>query len=222
MIRQAEDALDLDVCDDEEVTLEVFLPCHYLEEDIATTWWVKDKRGEEIALGKHRRLLVRSFDRIRDPQIQNALDRRWRRLEACVEAKSACDQFHLQEDCPQEKGDLKNLLKDKEALGLKFVAQLPTDPGKRISLLYEIIDAAIPIALWSSGMTETDVTALKTEFDLFLTQSHLTNFADLARQWRMRRSASTVAKHIRLLCDRHDRLPKLPDPTREEDLLVAS
>ncbi|MBD2465772.1 hypothetical protein H6G89_32810 [Oscillatoria sp. FACHB-1407] len=221
-IRQAEDALDPDACDDEEVTLEVFLPCQHLEEDIATTWKIKDKRGDEIALGKHRRFLVRSSDRIRDRQVQIALKRRWLELEACVNANNACDKFHLQENCPQEKGDLRALIKDKGALGLKFVAQLPTDPGKRLNLLYEIIDAAIPIALWSSDMTETDAIALKTEFDHLLTQSRLNNFADLARQWRMRRNESTSAKHIRLLCDRPDRLPKLPDPNQEEDLLVAS
>lgn len=224
-IRLAEVALETDACDDGEVTLEVFLPCQYLDEDIAAAWRVTDKRGDEIPLGTYRRVLTRSSDRIRDRQIQKALQRRWAVLEACVERKIAHHKFHLQEDCPQAKGVLCAQLKDREALGLKFVAQLPADPGKRIDLLYDIIDAAIPIALWSSGSTkhrvEFDAASLNAEFDALLSACHLTNFADLAKQWRWRRMTSASAKPIRLLCDRPDRQPNLPDPNQEDDLLVA-
>ncbi|HEY9647471.1 MAG TPA: hypothetical protein V6C88_13925, partial [Chroococcidiopsis sp.] len=85
------------------------------------------------------------------------------------------------------------------------------------------IEAAVPIALWSSDPTEVNANTLKAEFDALLSQCDLTNFAELARQWRRQRieSKSESAKHIRLLCDRPDRLPNLPDPEREEDLLVA-
>jgi hypothetical protein len=218
-IRLAEQALD-DTCDDEEVVLEVFLPCRHLEADIANTWYVKNKRGDEICLGTHRRFLVRSFDRIRDRQIQKALKRKWQELETCDSAQNACDKFHPVENCPQHKGDLLALLKDKDAPGLKLIAPLPSDPVQRTYLLYDIIDAAIPIALWSSEVAEANI--LQIEFDDLLSQSNLTNFAELARKWREQRRKSTGAKQIRLLCDRPDRWPKLPDPNREEDLLVAS
>jgi hypothetical protein len=217
-ICQAEDALDDGTCDDGQVTLEVFLPYQHLEEDVAN-WSIKDHRGEGVCLGWHRRFLVRSSDRLRYGQIQRSLKLRWKKLEACVKAKNACDEFHLQEDCPHQKGFLRSLLDDQEALGLKFVAQLPTDPGKRTDLFKDIIDAAIPIALWSSEMADLDVAALKAEFDTLLKSCNLTNFADLAKHWRQKRRKS---KHIRLLCDQPDRLPNLPDPDREEDLLVAS
>jgi hypothetical protein len=222
-IRQAEDVLETDLCDDTEVTLEVFLPCQHLEEDIATTWNVKDKRGNEIGLGTYRRFLVRSSDRIRDRQIQTALERRWKVLEECVKAKNACDRFHRQEVCPQQKGILCARLKDEDALGLKFVAQWPTDPGKRTDLLYDIIDSATPIALWPSGMSDPDAHTLETEFDNLLQQCYLTDFADLARQWRRQRVASVSAQSIRLLCDRPDRLPRLPDlrNREDEDAIVA-
>jgi len=220
-IRLAEETPEIQQCEEEEVTLELFLPCRHLDEDVATTWMVKDKREDPVSLGIHRRFLVRSSDRIRDRQIQAALKRLWTELEACVAAKTACDKFHLQSDCPQSKGVLLALLKDGGALGLKFVAQLPTDPGKRADLLNDIIDAAIPIALWSSEITHASAAILKTEFDTLLDQACLTNFADLARQWRRQRMSES-AKQIKLLCDRPDRLPKLPDPNREEDLLVAS
>lgn len=220
-ILQAEDILDIDTCDDEQVTLEIFLPCQYLEEDIATTWKVRDKRGDEVSLGNYRRFLVRSSERIRDRQIQKALELRWAELELCVKAENVYDKFHLQEECPQHKGSLCAVLKDMDALGLKFVAQLPIDSNKRTDLLNDIIDAALPVALWSSEIAEIDADILKAEFDNLLRQSNLTNFTDLAKQWRKQRMMSIPAKHIRLLCDRPDRVPKLPNPDQEEDLLVA-
>lgn len=216
-IDQAEKAPEFLQCDEEKVTLEVFLPCKHLAEDVAMTWSVND-----LPLGTHRRFLVRSSDRIGKPEIQKALMRKWQQIETCIQAGNGCSQFHLQEDCLEQKGALLALLDDLNATGLKLVAKLPADPGKRTDLLNDIINAAIPIALWSSEMAETDTDTLKMEFDELLNQVHLTDFTALARQWRMRRILSASAKHIRLLCDRPDRLPNPPNPTQEEDLLVAS
>jgi hypothetical protein len=181
-INQAEETLEIRQCEEEEVTLELFLPCKHLEEDIAMTWNVKDKRGSEVLLGNYRRFLVRSSERIRDRKIQKALAQKWKWLEGCVKAGDGCSQFHLQEACLEQKGTLSALLKDRNATGLKLVAKLPSDLGKRLDLLNDIIDAAIPIAVWSSEMAETDTDTLKTEFDRLLKQCHLTNFADLAKQ----------------------------------------
>jgi hypothetical protein len=220
-IRQAENTPEVNACDDGEIILEMFLPCKYLDKDIASTWRLTNQRGEKLPLGTYRRFLVRSLERIRSPQIQQALGRRWQQLEASVNAMDAGPTFHRQENCPQGKGILCALLRDGDALGLKFVAQLPKDPRQRIDLLNDIIDAAIPIALWSSEGDSLDATALEIEFDILLTAAHLTNFADLAKQWRRRRLSTASAQPIKLLCDRPDRLPQLPDPNREEDLLVA-
>lgn len=222
-IEQAEAVMDADNYDDEEVTLELFLPCKLLDTDIVNTWRVQDKWGKEIPLDIHRRFLIRSSDRIRDRKIQSALQRRWQILETCVQSNTACAQFHLQPTCLPE-GRLLALLKGGNAPGLKFVAQLPSEPEKRVSLLQEMIDAAIPIALWSSGEV-SDSNRLAAELDALLRASHLTNFADLANQWRNRRSAQATAestKPIRLLCDRPDRRPQLPDPDQDEDLLVSA
>jgi hypothetical protein len=221
-ISQAEETPEILQCEEGEVILELFLPCKQLEEDIAATWTVKDKWGNTVELGTHRRFLVRSSERIRDPKIQKALKQKWQLLEACIIARNTCDKFHVQTQCPEKKGDLLALLKDLDTPGLKLIARLPTDSAKRRELFEDIIDAAVPIALWASEVTEIDVNTLETEFDTLLRQCNLTNFADLARQWRKRRIESVSAKHTRLLCDRPDRLPKLPDPNREEDLLVAS
>ena len=220
-IRQSEAALAVEICDDKTVTLEVFLPNKHLEEDIATDWKVKDEWEDESELGEYRRLLVRSTGRIQKPQFQNDLAQAWQLLDQDVKAGNGCSRFHHQDVCPK-RGKLPGLLRDHNATGLKLTAKLPADPDERKDILKDITKAAIPIALWSSEIIETDANILKTKFDNLLRQCHLTNFADLAKQWRMLRRESESAKHIRLLCDRPDRLPRLPDPDREEDLLVAS
>jgi hypothetical protein len=222
-IQQAEDILvDHESCADVEVTLEIFLPCQHLEEDIAVTWVLQDRRGDAIKLGMHRRFLIRSSDRIRDRQIQKSLGHIWRQLETCVEAGSPCSRFHSQMDCPEEKGALRAVLRDNQATGLKFLAQLPTDPDKRKNILNDIIDAAIPIALWMTAVTDVDAQALETEFDQLLNCS-LIDFADLARCYRSRRQAAPVARPIKILCEHPDRQPRLPDlkNREDEDAIVA-
>jgi hypothetical protein len=213
-IHQAEDILD-DSCE-AEVTLEIFLPYSKLEEDIARTWIAKNRRGEEISLGMHRRFVVRSSDRIRDRQIQRAMTPVWKRLKDFVEAGNAHDQFHSQTDCPGERGLLCALLRDNGAVGLKLLAPLPIDQNQRENLFKEIIDSAIPIALWTSETDEIDVDTLETEFSHLLA-GPLTNFADLARRWRQHRIQPTSSKQIRILCDRPDRVPRLPDLINRED-----
>ncbi len=220
-IEQAEEALGDDPSIHEEVILEVFLPCQDLEEDIASTWFVRDRRGAEVTLGMHRRFLVRSSDRIRDRKIQKALQRKWEALNVCVQEQNACREFHIQRECPGQKGVLCALLKDIDATGLKFLVHLPSEPSKRIDLINEMIDAALPIALWPSEMADVDPNNLRVEFDALL-NCQLTNFADLARQWRRRRIEAASANHIRLLCDRPDRWPRLPDSDHDGDALVAS
>jgi hypothetical protein len=218
-INQAEQVLDGQ--HDGEILLELFLPCALLEEDLATTWKVKDKRNRPISLAMHRLFVVRSFDRIRDNRTKKALAHNWQLLQDCVTAGNACDRFHLQEQYLETPGAFGVLLKN--VPGLKLVAQLPPEREKRQDLFYEIIDAAVPIVLWSRSVDVAMLAELKTQMHNLARESHLTNFADLARRWQNKLAQSEVesVKHIRLLCDCPDRWPQLPDPDREEDLLVA-
>ncbi|MGB3208557.1 MAG: hypothetical protein WBB28_26520 [Crinalium sp.] len=218
-IDQAEAVLEASSCSDGQVTLEVFLPCKYLATDIAIDWSFKDLRGRDKFLVNHRRFLVRSTDRIRDQQIQRKLTQRWQRLETCIQSGDICNHFYRQETYPEEVGILSVLLEN--ALGLKFLAQMPTDAVKREDLLYDFIDTAVPFALWYSEISITDTSTIEAEFDVLLNNCYLTDFAALSQEWRRRRIESPNAKPIRILCDRPDRLPQLPDLNREEDALVA-
>jgi hypothetical protein len=217
LIRKAEEALIPYECD--KVTLELFLPCIHLEEDVAD-WQVRNEQNRPRRLGKHRRFLVRSLDRAEKPKMQRTLERKWQLLKNCVEAKTVCEQFHLQEDCP-DLGDLEALLDEKP--GLRLLAELPDDREQRLDILYDIINSGVPIALWSSKFDSCTATELKTQFNNLLEESELTNFANLAQKWRMKRTEveNVAIKNIRLLCDCPERWPSLPDPEQEEDLLVA-
>jgi hypothetical protein len=213
-IHQAEDALD-DTCE-ARVTLEIFLPYRNLEEDIATTWIAKTKDGEEINFGMYRRFVVRSSDRIRDRTIQRALAPTWQRLQGFVDTGNAHEQFYAHRDCVGERGMLCALLQDKGAIGLKLLVQLPSDRNQRENLFKDIIDAAIPIALWTAETDDIDINTLEREFSHLLAGS-LTNFADLAIRWRQHRIQPTSSKQIKILCDRPDRIPRLPDLINRED-----
>ncbi len=215
-IQKAEEALPPYNCD--EVTLEVFLSCSHLEEDVAN-WEVQNKAKRPRPLGKYRGLLVRSFNRASDEKLQKSLEVKWQLLKS-LEANTVSAQFHWQEHCPTP-GDLSTYLKHK--LGLQLLAELPTDRTQRMDILDDIIDAAVPIALWSTEFDQGTAAELKTQFNDLLRDSQLTNFADLAHQWRMKRAQpdNGVIKNIRLLCDCPDRWPTLPDLKRTEDLLVS-
>ena len=194
----------------------MFLPCQYLEEitDLADSWQVENQQGRLRPLGKHRGFVVRALERISDRPTQVVLKKNWQRLEECVQNNDACEKFHLQADCPNI-GDLEDV---RHVPGLKLVAELPSEESDRQEIFYDIINAAVPIALWfGQDNTQTPDQRIM-ELDQLLQDRQLTNFADLAQHWKQKRATA----HIRLLCDRPDRRPNLPDPTQEEDLLVAS
>lgn len=218
LIRKAEVALIPYECS--EVVVELFLPCCHLEENVAI-WQVKNEQERLRPLGTHRRFPVRSFERAANQTKRIALSQKWQLLENCVATKTVSKQFHPQTVCPQP-GDLEALLSNRP--GLQLLAALPDDPEQRTEIFYDIINSAVPIALWCSQLDGCSVADLESQFNQLLGDIQLTDFAELAQQWRRRRAEPDheAIKHIRLLCDCPDRWPSLPDPTQEDDLLVAS
>ncbi|MGJ3252711.1 MAG: hypothetical protein ACFE0J_16510, partial [Elainellaceae cyanobacterium] len=218
-IRKAEDALIPYRCG--RVTLELFLPCVHLEKNFEDEWEVRNEQNRPRSIGRHRGVVVRSLERVLNGPTQIVLSQNWELLKKYVQEGNAGDKFHVQEDCPTP-GDLEGFLENMP--GLKLVAGLPTDREQRQDILYDIINSAVPIALWSSDMDVCTAAERLTEFDNLLRESCLINFSDLAQKWRVKRTQARneVIKHLRLLCDCPDRCPNLPDPNRDEDLLVAS
>ncbi len=204
-----------------KIILEIFLPCQHLEANIAEEWKVKNEQQRPRSLGTYRRFMVRSLERAMNPTTQAILRRNWHCLETYVENPIAAEKsFHTQQVCPQI-GALEVQLVDKS--GLKLVAPLPTAEEDREEILYDIINAAVPIALWSAEACPCTAEERLAEINALLQSTHLTNFAELAQDWSQRRleSDTLAIRHLRLLCDCPDRWPHLPDPSRDDDQLIA-
>jgi hypothetical protein len=213
LIHQAEE--ELVAYGSGRITLELFLPWNHLNIDVAR-WEVLNKRGRSRPLGKHRSFVIRSYDRAVDPATQAELKRKWRFLTDCEPGDDLCDRFHLQETCPTA-GDLLIHLKDKP--GLRLLAECPEDPSDYLDILNDIIDSAVPMALWFCAAEDISTADRLTAFDSLLTSccGDLTDFSKLADQ--RERSSLAASEHFRLLCDRPDRWPTLP--SNQSDLLMT-
>jgi len=225
-LRQVESRLSEFICSAEEVlaeygcsqvTLELFLPCVHLDVDVAS-WKVLNADQKIQPLGTHRRFAVRSLERATSLDARKSLSKKWNLLKACVKANDACYQFHLQESWPNP-GELKTPLA--AAPGIMLSATLPEDQTKRLKVLSEIIDSAVPIALWFSASSSLNMAQRRTKFDTLLRASTLTDLGDLSHQWgQLREDPNKLeGRHLRVLCDSPERWPELPD--KEEDSIVA-
>ncbi len=197
------------------ITLELFLSGEQIETDV-TQWPIPNPQGDSRPLISYRRLMVRSLDRAITPTTQALIKRNWQNR---VRNANAAQQFHVQRNCPKP-GDC-NMLED--IPGLKLVAALPQDRLQRQSILYDIVNGALPIVLWFSQTEDCTPAQRLAAMESLLEQLDLTNVAALAQRWRTRRlaAADPGIQHLRLLCDCPDRWPDLPG-TSETDALVAS
>ena len=197
------------------ITLELFLPWNHLDISVAD-WEILNRKGRPRSLGKHRGIVIRSYDRAEQGATRSEVQRKWKYLEECVKQGDACDRFHPQETCP-EAGDLEGKLKDKP--GLKLIAELPKDREDCLDIFDDIIESGVPIALWFNTVEGLTAAEKLAEFNTLL-QEHcsLTDFSQLADRWRdLRRKHPN--QHLRMLCDCPDRWPAKPFYT---DPLVAS
>ncbi|MEL7039378.1 MAG: effector-associated domain EAD1-containing protein [Cyanobacteria bacterium J06592_8] len=207
----------LSYSDIEPVTLEVFIQHCRFDENLAEEWKIsKPNRNKPIPLKNARSFIVRSLDRVINRTLKLDLERKWKILENCVQKNDVLGSFCKPEACPSD-GDLQSLLIDKP--GLKLVIPLPDDEEEREDLFWDIIEAGVPIALWSDHLDCT-TDERSSEFDKILNNSNLTDFADLAKQIRKARSESEILRNLKMLCDCPHRLPTIP--TNKKPLTIPS
>jgi hypothetical protein len=201
----------------DKITLELFLPSVHLEHDVAA-WKLVDKSQELGVLGNYRPYLIRSFERARNEVSQTCISRKWKQLKDCVAGSDPGKQFHPQSTCP-DWGDLEGLLSD--ATGLLLTAELSSDSAQRQRIISDIVKAAVPIALWFTEVEDSSSTERQSAFEALLQTGYVTDFANLAQQWRKYRinAKGKPERHLKLLCDYPDRWPNLPDAN--EDALVS-
>lgn len=227
-VYEAEDKCISDECDD--VILELFLSWQRLEENIGVSWKMEDRHGNEQEL-QDRSFVVRSLDRFLDsdvnPTLMTQLQKKWNRLNEGIQKRSPYKHFCIKEGWPKS-GKLTALLKQK--VGLKLIGDLPSDSAERRALLHNIIDAAIPIALWTKN-DSCPPAEFFAELDKMLQGACLTDFASVANsllEGRVSLSSEAVSE-LRMLLDCPDRWPvSLPkntpetEETEDEDSLIAA
>lgn len=206
LLHRAEDSLVPVHCD--EVTLELFLAWPQIEEQTAQ-WNAVDRRGTSEKF-KHRRYVVRSLDRHdafeRQPAFRSKLKKNWALLHTCIRDKDPYRHFPL-ETCFAESGQLRTRLSQKT--GLKFIGMLPIAESDRKAMFYNIIDAAVPVALWIEN-TERPSADISAEIDAIFQSACLTCF-DTVAECLMQGRANTsnhTAHRLKVLVDCPDRWPK--------------
>jgi hypothetical protein len=164
--------------------------------------------------------MVRSLERLLEKTTYNNLIQKWKLLADLERTGIAYKQFLEQKHSPKP-GTLTALLN--KSPGLKLLTELPADYEERQEILYDIINSAVPIALWLSEASDCTSDEILVVFNDLLKDSCLTNFSEIAQKCREKRAEpeNKIIRHLRLLCDCPDRYPILPESTRDEDMLVA-
>lgn len=206
----------------DSVTLEIFMPRVHLEYEIAS--WkpseTNDKAAEEAArLLRRQPYIIRSFERAKKVEYQKQVKKKWNEILTCIEKGNGCQRFHPQ----AETFDRDDLYDDiDEAAGLFLSAELSADSAERQGVLSDIVEAAIPFALWFSSAQESTPEQRQAAFNSLLQTEYMSDFATLSKKWRRyrRKHKEKPERHLKLLCDCPDRWPSLPNQD-EDDALVA-
>jgi hypothetical protein len=198
-IQSAEHELAKEDCELECV--ELFLPGHLIEAvmDKADSWSVLDALGHSVPF-KYQNYVIRSLERSLHEPIRVRLKKNWERFESC-KANNACTYFHARMQCPQ-KGELGRL----KAPGLNLL-DLASDVAERQDILYDVVNAGIPIAFWFGHNNHQTPEQRQTCLTNALANVDVTHFVSLAEVWKDLRSEANV----RLLVDHPERLHSLSE-----------
>ncbi|MFK8184519.1 MAG: effector-associated domain EAD1-containing protein [Phormidesmis sp.] len=229
LLHKAEDKL-LPYC--ERVTLELFLRWPQIEEDAAN--WDGEDRDQNDFKFKYQRYLIRSLDRFlkakRNKALMPMLERNWQALEASVSRQLPYEKFHHHKTCP-ESGQLKALLSQKT--GLTLAALLPEDEKARKAVFNNIIESAVPVAIWTANASCSSQQMLEKLEKGVLVGACLTNFDSVAECWMQSRAQQLddeLVGGLRVLFDCPTRWPtSLPNtasdaaaqPAKASEIIAA-
>ena len=167
LIHKAEQAIE------NKITLELFLPCAHIEHDVAS-WELVNESQDLGVLGNYRPYLLRSLERAKNKVSQTCISGKWKQLKDGVAESNPGLGFHPQDTCPG-RSELEGLLDD--APGLLLTAELPSNLVQRRRIISDIVNAAVPIALWFTEVEESSATERQTAFETLLQAGCVTDFA---------------------------------------------
>jgi hypothetical protein len=140
------------------LTIEFFLPLQYLHEDIENFKIMKLQNW--FPMGALYKIVVRSYERVRDVGLWNELQVCWSKIQTILRGNNSQPSNYIacfQTGCDWK--DLPSLLRNKIALTLP--GSLPNSEKIRQNLFREIIFKGIPIAIWTrcNKLSEVDIVA---------------------------------------------------------------
>jgi hypothetical protein len=200
-----------------DLTVEFWLPFEYLS--TATESWqiygqpIQLKRRTRI-LGQEYRVVVRSYDRLSDPDAFNRLNRTWQSLMRQSQnpediAESLPKASHL--DCWNDWKPLQEKIM-KACLSLSFTCPLCAQDNKnqREDLFAWVLEKGIPLVLWSRSVDLTDEhkTVLKQRMQGMLAVDIFNELEQLFENIKQARTVNTEDR-LALWCDEPKSLMEL-------------
>lgn len=215
--------LNLDFRPVYDLTIEFWLPFEHLAAS-TDTWKVYGKpvrlKRRNLVVGKEYRVVVRSYDRFSDPDALNELNRTWQNLNDFLQKpsdKASVQQKFEYVDCWERLTAIQKELVNPSFLGLTLTFPLCLDQyqEQRENLFAWILEAGIPMALWSRCSDLADLQQKMHELLTADTPCQLDQLleAQLLEQIKKTRKLANddqhLGHHLAIWCDEPKRLIEL-------------
>lgn len=206
-----------------DLTIEFWLPFEHLAAS-ADTWKVYGKpvrlKRRSLVVGKEYRVVVRSYDRFIDPDALNELNRTWQNLNRFLPTSpdtQAIQPKFEHVDCWERLSAIQQQLVNPSFLGLTLTCPLCLDQyqEQRENLFAWILEAGIPMALWSRS---SDLADLSQKMHELLTADTPCQFDQLLEEQLLEQIKKTrklandeqhLGHHLAIWCDEPKRLIEL-------------
>ena len=157
--------------------LEFFLPYDYLLAETIDLWKIELIPGDAVSIGSRYGIILRSSDRMNNPNLLSGLKKTWERLENLlgqqpkrkITPKKWREQFFHLEKLDGLKEDKSKL---EQKIGIKLTCGLPDDKAIQEQLVKEIILTDLPFVIWNRSKTLASAHDLSKEMDRFLKIEH--------------------------------------------------
>ena len=157
--------------------LEFFLPYDYLLAETIDLWKIELIPGDAVSIGSRYGIILRSSDRMNNPNLLSGLKKTWERLENLLDQqpkrkitpKKWREQFFHLEKLDGLKEDKSKL---EQKIGIKLTCGLPDDKAIQEQLVKEIILTDLPFVIWNRSKTLASAHDLSKEMDRFLKIEH--------------------------------------------------
>ena len=127
-----------------KLVIEMFLPFDYLAESI-DLWLIKKIRRSR-KLGREYRVIVRSYERLRDPEFERSLREGWNQMKTINQKDLSNCIKRLEGEPNYNYAALENELREQQSIGLSCL--LPETAADREELFFALHETGVPLALW--------------------------------------------------------------------------